>query len=1231
MTAAATEEACHIERLAKVDDAAGLGLIGVIHVHFANVAFQTQQVVKKAFKVATKRALLFALVFCLCLIGHAWGQTTQTYAYQNNGFTWDTPSVNATVVVWDNTATCDRANDDTKKIIAFPGGFTFTYGGTSYNQVRILTNGILQFSAVSDGFHTDYTPQALPTPASTNGAGGSCPNLAPLNLLMPYWIDITTSPLSGISNANVRYELLGSAPNRRFVVTWDNVALFGGAATRYSFQAVLYEGASPLCTAAATTATQCANGEFEYRYTTGASSGTGATVGVQLSATDYTQYAFNQAFIDTANGTNLHWYPAPPAAQQPLAAEYRFDDTVWAGTPGEVLDTSGNGLHGVRLGAAATTSTQFKTCRAATIPNNTSNATIDAAALGNPTAATGYAPAAAGAVTFWYRPNANNADAMLFDVTAVANRPFFIMQTAAKGIRFVLSDSAGAIVAANTAAVTGANTWIHVAVSWKVAAGTNATILQVFINGTLSVVQRGTTNGLLGTLARPAFVGDNRTSGITPSGGTGNSANGFIDEVRLYNGEISVVQARSDFLSSRTNCAVLSAFDISINNVSGTSATTFSTRTCDQADISITARDSTGNPVVIAANATLSVSTAHGTWAPVSGVSNFIDTGNGGATFTFNNSATATFRFSDPTAETSNFNINSGGIVERVAADPSLVTSAVGCATGFNGCQPTTPQCTPTAPPALGYAALFTKLAGTPFNLEGVTLKSDGTQETSFSGSVTVALLANTNAGVALGANNCPTSQTATIALGDVAFSAGRATFNGISIATAYRDVRLRFTCTAAVCGSAISVCSTDNFAVRPPAFTVTANLGGAKLQAGRTFSLAADSGVGAQYSATPVLDMAKIRDHAGNLPGTLAGSFPASVIGVSTGSFIYHDVGTIALQQDAVTDANYTAVDSANGDCLAGSTANTASAGKLGCVIGSAAAGPFGRFYPDHFNFSGTLTPACAGFIYMAQPALGISFSLQARSTNESVTPRYTAGYGFLGIPGVSGDNAGAVVDLARLSPALPAATWSAGVYAYTQSTTSFTRMSSPDGPFESFALKAGVLSEPDSVAISGSDLTSLVKVRFGRLHLSNAFGGEKADLNIPVQADFWSGKSWVLNASDSCTILAANNFFLSGGIAANTSAAAVSLVGGKGNLRLAKPNPLATGSVDVALNLGASGNDQSCLSGTRGGTAGQKPWLRSRNGNCATTYDRDPSAKATFGVYSPETRRNVHVRELY
>ncbi|MFM2119272.1 MAG: hypothetical protein RL722_740, partial [Pseudomonadota bacterium] len=40
---------------------------------------------------------------------------------------------------------------------------------------------------------------------------------------------------------------------------------------------------------------------------------------------------------------------------------------------------------------------------------------------------------------------------------------------------------------------------------------------------------------------------------------------------------------------------------------------------------------------------------------------------------------------------------------------------------------------------------------------------------------------------------------------------------------------------------------------------------------------------------------------------------------------------------------------------------------------------------------------------------------------------------------------------------------------------------------------------------------------------------------------------------------------------------------------------------------------------------------WLRAQNGACATGWASDPSARASFGIYSAETRKTVHVREIF
>ena len=41
--------------------------------------------------------------------------------------------------------------------------------------------------------------------------------------------------------------------------------------------------------------------------------------------------------------------------------------------------------------------------------------------------------------------------------------------------------------------------------------------------------------------------------------------------------------------------------------------------------------------------------------------------------------------------------------------------------------------------------------------------------------------------------------------------------------------------------------------------------------------------------------------------------------------------------------------------------------------------------------------------------------------------------------------------------------------------------------------------------------------------------------------------------------------------------------------------------------------------------------PWAMPRAGACSTAWDRDPSARATFGIYTPETRKTIHVREIF
>jgi MSHA biogenesis protein MshQ len=87
--------------------------------------------------------------------------------------------------------------------------------------------------------------------------------------------------------------------------------------------------------------------------------------------------------------------------------------------------------------------------------------------------------------------------------------------------------------------------------------------------------------------------------------------------------------------------------------------------------------------------------------------------------------------------------------------------------------------------------------------------------------------------------------------------------------------------------------------------------------------------------------------------------------------------------------------------------------------------------------------------------------------------------------------------------------------------------------------------------------------------------------------------------------------------------------MTAGTGILKLAKSNNVA-GNVGLAYNLGSTGADVSCLADHPATTGAARPWLRSLNG-CANDYGRDPSSRATFGVFKPETKSIIHVRERF
>ena len=155
----------------------------------------------------------------------------------------------------ENPTTTWAAGDDSTTLINL--GFTFPFGSISNpnntNQVYINSNGGLSLTSWSA-----YNNSALPTTPST--------------IIAPYWDDL--NPAAG---GTVKYSTFGSVGNKRFVISWNQVPLYG-TTTQCTFQVVLYE-----------------NGNIRFRYDNNSQcNGSGATVGIQENSNDYSQHSFNQ-------------------------------------------------------------------------------------------------------------------------------------------------------------------------------------------------------------------------------------------------------------------------------------------------------------------------------------------------------------------------------------------------------------------------------------------------------------------------------------------------------------------------------------------------------------------------------------------------------------------------------------------------------------------------------------------------------------------------------------------------------------------------------------------------------------------------------------------------------------------------------------------------------------------------------------------------------------------------
>lgn len=394
---------------------------------------------------------------------------------------------------------------------------------------------------------------------------------------------------------------------------------------------------------------------------------------------------------------------------------------------------------------------------------------------------------------------------------------------------------------------------------------------------------------------------------------------------------------------------------------------------------------------------------------------------------------------------------------------------------------------------------------------------------------------------------------------------------------------------------------------------------------------------------------------------GTL--SYGTSISGFSGGkatpsTLSYSEVGSFQLDsQSLVTDYLGSGL-TLNGSLFTSALTTTSMA-------------TIGRFAPARFAASnasvalrsqGSCSPAST-FNYLGE-AFAISFTLTAQDALGNTTKNYTGSYarldlgnaGTLQLAGASGSTVfSATASSPRLSLGSFSAAWGNGTgTAAVTVTATAERASSPDGPFVDATFGIAPV-DSDYTAMGSFDLAAdgsssvydhkalvTVPLRFGRLRLQNVIMPRSLRASIPMVAQYWNGSAFVTNTLDSCTTVPANalnfgNYRLTMAASDTTvlsGGSTLTLSAGSGSIPLEPITSGHRGTLDIAISLGSSSTDYACLqpwtpgSGDAATAGAGLTYLR--GAWCGSSYDRDPSARISYGLYRGADKF-LHQRENY
>lgn len=185
-------------------------------------------------KNVSRSIVLMVLFFMLPFIGETQPFTYSGYVYgaNNQGISnapvnlygkrtdpYDVTFPSYTTAAAFNSGTVISSSDDATHG-PFNIGFTFNFFGNNYTQFYVGSNGWIGFSASQT---TGYTAAYIPNTGS------------PRNVIMADWEDLFPG------STNIYYTTIGSAPNRKLVVSFNAVPHYSCRSNLHTFQFVLYE------------------------------------------------------------------------------------------------------------------------------------------------------------------------------------------------------------------------------------------------------------------------------------------------------------------------------------------------------------------------------------------------------------------------------------------------------------------------------------------------------------------------------------------------------------------------------------------------------------------------------------------------------------------------------------------------------------------------------------------------------------------------------------------------------------------------------------------------------------------------------------------------------------------------------------------------------------------------------------------------------------------------------